>query len=172
MKNLEDDDYYEELHAALRSHDNKLWMIPGLFFSVVGLIVINLNLNQSSLIKDLLLSLIGFIFLWLLLIRYNKVHLFHIFIQKKINEFDNKHNNKIKNGIKRIPLTSMRRDETKKAIQYLEKKSLKSNESARFNFIQKCLAGIRVSSWIRNLMILTLLSLLGFIVYSSVNYFS
>ena len=171
MKDLEDDDYYEELHAALRSHDNKLWMIPGLFFSVIGLVIANLNLTEAGFLKDLLILFIGFIFLWLLLLRYNKTHIFHIFIQKKINEFDNKHNKMIKNGIKRIPLTSMHENETRRIIKDLEKRySKKHNEGAKFNIIQKSLSDIRVSVWIRNLMVLTLLSLFLFIVYSTISY--
>jgi len=65
----------------------------------------------------------------------------------------------------------MHENDVRRIIKDLEKRySKKHNEGAKFNFIQKSLSGIRVSVWIRNLMVLTLLSLFLFIVYSFVQY--
>lgn len=45
FKNKNDDVYYSELQAALRDFDNKLWMIPGLFFGLVTFLLSDNNLN-------------------------------------------------------------------------------------------------------------------------------
>ena len=160
MDDVENKTYYSELQAALRSYDQKLWMIPGFFGVAVGLILNNIDLESIKLLKDGLILFIGSLFLLMLILLYNKAHIFHVSIQKKVNEFDNNFNNNIRdnNRIERIPLTSMTEDELDRRINRLEAKYLedkKSNEGAIFNCIQKFLAKRYVSSWVRNIMLLT-----------------
>ncbi|HUW72096.1 MAG TPA: hypothetical protein VMV66_02850 [Candidatus Humimicrobiaceae bacterium] len=160
-ENIKDEEYYSELQASIRSYDAKLWMIPGLFFVVVGLIIGNLDYVTLS-FKNAIISFCGSFFLWILILLYTKAHIFHILIQKKIKEFDDKFNS-IENNkrIERIPLTSMHEKKVKSIMEKLEK--IKKEEEkkgekgdvdagAGFDRFQKFIADRRVSKWIRTIM--------------------
>jgi len=141
---MKDDIYYKELHASLRSYDTQLWTIPGLFFVVAGIIIEN-GKNTTILI-------LGLIFLAALIILFEKTHFFNMSIQKKINKFDKKFNEKQdEKGLKRMPLTSMSDRELEERLEEL----IKDKESEfKLSFFQKWLIRVRISSWIRNTMLL------------------
>jgi hypothetical protein len=113
----EDKEYYTELQAALRCYDDKIWIIPSLFFILVGIIEKN---NPDFFPWDL-------IFLLILMLFQAKANFFHIFIQKKINGFDK--------NFKRWPLSSMTKEEIDEALRELEEGD--GNEKAEFYCFQK-----------------------------------
>jgi hypothetical protein len=154
-----DNEYYSELHGALRSYDEKIWIIPGLYLVVIGLLSSNFNFSEIYSWENLIISLIITITVFILVLFYNKATIFHISIQKKINEYDNIFNDRDGDKIRRIPLTSMDRKEFDIRINELEKNELagEKNEGARFNFIQLVFARRQVSMWTRNTMLTTIL---------------
>jgi len=149
---FQDDEYYPELQASLRSYDEKLWQIPALFSAVVALILGSIDRDNflSGSISDTIVSFFGTLFLFLLILLFYKAHFFHVSIQKKINEFDKEFNKK-DTKIKRIPLTSMASDELKDRL-----KNLKGDDESRFasNHFQEWLIERRVSSWMKFAMLL------------------
>ena len=156
----EDKTYYQEAQATLRSYDQKLWLIPGLFFVVVGFIFENIefsiySVGLNDLIQNVIILFIGISFLLILILLYNKAHIFHVLIQKKINDFDDEKNKKKENKIKRIALTSMTPEEFKERIDLLKEEFSKSDgkKGAKFDPLQKFLAERTVSTWIRWIMI-------------------
>ena len=157
----EDRIYYQEAQAALRNYDQKLWLIPGLFFVAVGFILENIMLSSKGLLQNTIILFIGSLFLLILILLNNKAHIFHISIQKKINEFDEKYNkeNLDKNKIERIPLTSMTSKKFELRLNSLERDFLESGgeKGAKFDFTQKSLAKVTVSWWIRWIMIIIFL---------------
>jgi len=156
----EDRTFYQEAQATLRGYDQKLWLIPGLFFIAVGFIFENIifktQLNLEELLRNAIILFMGSLFLLILILLNNKAHVFHISIQKKINEFDEEYNNKEDVRIDRIPLTSMTIQELNLRMNILEKQFLESEgtKGANFTCIQKVLARVKVSSWIRRIMIM------------------
>jgi hypothetical protein len=160
-ENIKDEEYYSELQASTRSYDAKLWMMPGLFFVVIGLIVGNLDYVTLS-FKNAIISSCGSFFLWILILLYTKAHIFHILIQKKIKEFDDKFNSRKNNKrIERIPLTSIHEEKLKSIMGTLEKIKKEEKEKgkkgdadagAEFDRFQKFIADRRVSKWIRIIM--------------------
>ena len=165
---MDDEIYYKELQNTLRSYDQKLWMIPGLFFVVVGLVINNLDDNIILSLKNAIISSFGSFFLLILILLYTKAHIFHIFIQKKIKEFDDEFNS-IENNerIERIPLTSMHETKVKSIMEKLEEikkeEELKGEEGDRdagagFDTFQKSVATIRVSKWMRIIMLIAFIS--------------
>ena len=162
-----DENYYKELQNTLRSYDTKLWQIPSLFFIVVGFILANLNFNSLNSIKNGVTLLLGTIFLWILILLYNKAHLFNVSTQKKTNEFDNNFNSINTSKIKRIPLISMTDKELSDRIRYLEQEfsdNPRGNQGASFGYLQKVLGEVRVSWWLRTTMLLTFLGSFLFLV--------
>ncbi|MFH1694650.1 MAG: hypothetical protein ABH880_02770 [Patescibacteria group bacterium] len=142
---IKDVDYYRTAQAALLSYDSKLWQIPALFFTVVGLLIGGVGFNLASPV-DGVLYLFGSILLWVLILLHNKAHVFHVSIAKKIDEFDSK----IESKIKRIPFTSMSKTDLNKRICELEERP-----DVSFSWFQKSLASITVSKWIRRTMVTT-----------------
>lgn len=158
-----DEIYYIALQNALTSYDQKLWQIPSLFFAAVGLIITNIKPRESSSLQNGLILLIGSLFLQILVLLYTKAHIFHVSIQKKVNEFDNQFKEDSKNAgnPERIPLTSMTNKELEDRMYELEGEYLKNkkgNEGAKFSCIQKFLAKRRVSRCIRTTMLLVFLA--------------
>ncbi len=160
--NINDKDYYNAAQAALLSYDAKLWQIPALFIALVGLLIKDSNFNFTF--QNGIIFLFGALALLILVLLHNKASIFHISISNKINEFDNFNDQNKNLQIKRIPLTSMNDEELRVRINELEKKELKKerNEGAEFNCVQKFLAHYRISSWIRNIMLITLFATLFF----------
>jgi hypothetical protein len=146
-----DDSYYAAAQAALLNYDSKLWQIPALFFALIGLLVkdVEFCLNLENGVIFIFIS----VALLILILLHNKAHIFHVSISKKINEIDNKYNDQVK----RIPLTSMDNQELEIRMNELERKFLDKevNEGAQFNCLQKFLARERISTWIRNSMIIS-----------------
>lgn len=156
---INEKDFYNAAQGALLSYDSKLWLIPGLFFGLLSWFA-NFILNQKLLysLKNLIISFLGSIGLFILILLHNKAHLIHISIAKKINELEQK------SGLNVFPLTSVDKNNFKLRINELEKISLNGNKilGAEFNCIQKTLAFFKVSSWVRNMMIFSFSIVLSF----------
>lgn len=151
----EKDPYYPEAQNTLRSYDQKLWQIPSLFFISIGFIFQNLKLDEFT-EENIWILVFGILFLLILILLYNKAHIFHVIIQKKINEIEKSQKEL---GYKKVSLTSMTNHQLKVVLNGLEKEELsdpKSNLGARFNCLKKALANFRVSSWILNIMLFSL----------------
>lgn len=173
---MQDTDYYKEIQSTLRAYDQKLWQIPSLFFVAVGFIFLNFKLENEPL-RNVAVLFVGFLFLLILILLYNKAHIFHVSIQKKINEFDNKFNKNDSVLIKRMPLTSMTQKEFDERLRYLEQKEKEdeqrsdlgtkpTNERARFSKIRKWLAQTTVSFWVLWSMIVVLFLVFCLLFYS------
>ncbi|HEY4525084.1 MAG TPA: hypothetical protein VJL39_01820 [Candidatus Paceibacterota bacterium] len=154
-----DDIFYSEVQATLRTYDAKLWTIPGLFFTIVGFAFFYLQ-NQSAGPKKGVALLLSAVAMWALILLYNKAHIFHISAQKKINEFDRAHKEREPNAISRIPLTSMTRGELLSRLAELEK------QGATFGNVQIFFGLLTVSWWVRtSMLVIFFLTSLGSVYY-------
>ena len=153
-----EDTYYTALQSALINYDNKIWQIPGLFFGVATLLA-NYIFGKPPEFGVLIISIFGSFALFILILLHNKAHIFHVSIQKKINEFDKYYSKFDKTEIKRIPITSMGAKKLKLRFSELEVNFLNGNEDigAKFNCVQKWLACLQVSWWVRWIMHVTFL---------------
>ena len=149
---VEDKEYYSALQNSLDGYDAKLWQVPGLFFVIIGLLVNGLDKDNfwSSLINGAIF-IIASILTGLLLIYYNKAHLFFLLIQEKINDFDKIYNNKVV-VIERIPLASMPQEDLISRLACLVKQG-----RLKIHPIRYLLANFRASSCTRWIMFITLL---------------
>ncbi len=149
---MEDKEYYRELQANLRSYDIKLWAIPGLFFTVLGLIIG--NIEPVEYFRNAMILFFGILFLIILLLNFYKTHFFHVSIQKKINKFDSNFNEKQeKVELKRMPLESMSGEQLRDRIRELELEYDKNkNDGFEFSRIQKFLIKRKISNLIKSAM--------------------
>lgn len=154
---ITDETYYSSLQSALNSYDAKLWQIPGLFLTVAAILAANIGFTMQFpeiSFRNGLISLLAADAFLILILLHNKGHIFHISIQKKINEFDLQASD---NGggdgkvPKRIPINSMDPKTLTRRLNELEMTSLNGDEvtGARFSATQKALAQVFVSGIVR-----------------------
>lgn len=154
-EDVEDKEYYSALQNSLNGYDAKMWQVPGLFFVIVGILVRGLDRNDfwSSWYNGIFL-IVAAVLIGLLLVYYNKAHLFFLLIQEKINDFDDYYNkaNDSNNAkkIRRIPLSSMPPEDLISRLSCLVK-----NGRLKIHPIRYGLANLLASSCIRWLMFFT-----------------
>jgi len=81
------EDYYKELHANLRHYDAKAWTVTVAFFAAITFVLSQIRGALWSARNAFTLILFGVIS-FLLLLKFLKEHAHSLWIQKKINEFD------------------------------------------------------------------------------------
>lgn len=108
--------------------------------------------------ENFTISFFGSLGLFILILLHNKAHIFHISIAKKINELEEK------NKLEIFPLTSIDKDDFKIRINDLERNYLKNKKhiGAKFGCVRKNLAFLTISSWVRNIMIISFLITFSF----------
>jgi|GEM_PF-5909715 hypothetical protein len=148
---MEDKEYYFALQNSLEGYDAKLWQVPGLFFIVIGLLLSGLDKYDFVTIFNGIVFCIAAVLTLLLLIYYNKAHLFFLLIQEKINEFDDLFN-KQQGVIERIPLASMKPDNLT-----LRLAKLSIHGKLKISRTQYLLASFRASTAIKFVMFVTFL---------------
>ena len=146
-----DEAYYSELHATQRDYDSKLWQIPVLYLAALAFTVDNIFFKDILNIKNLPTYFISTLVFWILILLYNKAHVFHISIAKKINEFDVIYNENA--VIKRMPLTTMTSSELDARIKELNENKAGST-GAEIKGMKAFLAKRTVSFWVLNSMVL------------------
>lgn len=149
----QDPEFYQELHTASRSYDVKLWAIPAIFFTIIGLLFDNINLKNFSDPQNFWPSLFGVIFLLVLIVQFYKTHFFNLSIQKKINNFDKEFGFYESDILRRMPLESMNKAELNQRIYELDSE-LKS-EDGSLTFFQKFLVKQRVTSLMKQAMFIS-----------------
>ena len=106
-------DYYRELHANLRHYDLKAWTVLASLLVVVGFAFSQIQADKDGNLisfRNAIISIVIGIVCFLLLLKFLKEHAHSIWIQKKINEFDQDFNRSSQEKrvlLRRDPLFSM-----------------------------------------------------------------
>jgi hypothetical protein len=148
MSEIEEKDYYKELHNAARHYDVKMWAIPALALTLIG-ISVNGFLNQSlwSWKMSVLVFASGSInfILWLL---FEKNYFFQLTIQELISRYEKGYSEFFESTDpvkvpKILPLYSVKPKEKQLLFALLE-----YNLSGGLDFKIKFAAKQRVSGWV------------------------